>query len=100
MQIASHYCGPKLAKRLKVPDPPEAKIRTSELATKESTLQRPSPSSNDAASEGVFLSYKFTQAGIKVAHPFCSLHALCFFLEAVGTPVVICCFCICVGVGG
>lgn len=56
-QIASHYCGPKQAKRLKVPDAGDAKIRTSELATKESTLQSPSPSrfSDGATSEGVSL---------------------------------------------
>ncbi|TNM92736.1 hypothetical protein fugu_018138 [Takifugu bimaculatus] len=55
-QIASHYCGPKHAKRLKAPDAADVKIGTSELVTKETTLQSPSPSrspsfSNDTTSE-------------------------------------------------
>lgn len=56
-QIASHYCGPKHAKRLKAPDAPDAKIGAcSEPVATETTLQSPSlscsPSFSNGASEG------------------------------------------------
>uniref|UniRef100_H3CUX5 Zinc finger protein 385D n=1 Tax=Tetraodon nigroviridis TaxID=99883 RepID=H3CUX5_TETNG len=68
-QIASHYCGPKQAKRLKVPDAGDAKIRTSELATKESTLQSPSPSRFSDGTTSEALASVLETASPSQSHP-------------------------------
>ncbi|XP_074543005.1 zinc finger protein 385D-like [Halichoeres trimaculatus] len=52
VQAASNYSGSKHAKRLKSPDAPDSKIKTSELAAKETTLQiLPSPCSQLSISD-------------------------------------------------